>query len=76
MIPVPSPYSLFLLQDEWVQLCQDTDALLSKARAQPFLFQQLEVVQAIQSSKKIASMHAFEVRCHLISAVLNLPDYA
>ncbi|XP_034243094.1 uncharacterized protein LOC117646301 [Thrips palmi] len=48
------------IKDEWVQLCRDTDALLAKARAQPFLFQQLEVVQAIQSSKKIASMHAFE----------------
>lgn len=48
------------IKDEWIQLCRDTDALLAKARAQPFLFQQLEVVQAIQSSKRIASMHAFE----------------
>lgn len=45
---------------DWVQLCHDTDALLQKARAQPFLFQQIESVQAIQASQTIASMHAFE----------------
>ncbi|KAK3908088.1 39S ribosomal protein L16, mitochondrial [Frankliniella fusca] len=45
---------------EWTQMCHDTDALLEKARAQPFLFRQLEVVQSIVSIQPIASMHAFE----------------
>jgi len=45
---------------EWSQMCHDTDALLEKARAQPFLFRQLEVVQSIVSIQPIASMHAFE----------------